>query len=76
MINVNKKITCHLRHRRMEKHLTQKDLAQLSGINQAHLSRIELGKVIPSLELAFKLAATLECKIEDIFTPEKEQFTP
>lgn len=65
-------IKCHLRHRRMERHLSQKELSELSGINQAHLSRIELGKVIPSLELAFKLAATLDCKIEDIFTPEKE----
>ena len=61
---------CYLKQRRMERYLTQTELAELSGIGQSHLSRIELGKVTPTLELAFKLARALNCSIEEIFSPE------
>ena len=61
---------CYLRERRMERYLTQTELAELSGIGRSHLSRIEKGRVVPTLELAFRLAKTLDCTIEDIFSPE------
>ena len=59
----------HLKERRMEKYLSQTELAVLSGISRSHLNRIEKGHVTPTLELSFRLASALNCSIEDIFTP-------
>ena len=61
---------CCLRERRMERHLTQKELAELSGIPQPRLSRYENNRETPSLEIALKIARALNCPVEDIWLPE------
>ena len=44
---------------RAEKNLTQKELAEITGIPQGHISRIENGNYNPSLAYLKRLAAGL-----------------
>ena len=54
---------------REAKGITQYRLAKLTGIKQQTLSRYELNTRIPVYEYLLKIAAVLECKIEDIYKP-------
>jgi putative transcriptional regulator len=56
---------------RAERDWSQEDLAQKAGVSRQTINAIETGKYNPSLDLAFKLAAICEMKIEEIFFPEK-----
>ena len=44
---------------RKEKNMTQKDLAAKTGIQQAHISRLESGNANPSIKFLKRLAAGL-----------------
>lgn len=44
---------------RNEKHMTQKDLSEITGIPQAHISRLENGNYNPSLAFLKRIAAGL-----------------
>jgi len=61
-----------IRERRMEKHMTQKQLAEKlvnkvgKPLNQGELSRYEKGKVDITLDLILQIAEILECKVEDL----------
>ena len=59
-----------LRVLRAELQWSQADLAERLGVSRQTINSIETGKYHPSLDLAFKLAATFGLRIEDIFTPE------
>lgn len=45
---------------REHKHFTQSQLAKLSGINQAHISRIESGKSKPTMPTVFRICKALD----------------
>jgi len=47
--------------------MTQEDLSQKVGVSRQSIIAIESGKYNPSLELAYNIAKTFECKIEDVF---------
>jgi len=47
--------------------MTQEELSQKVGVSRQSIIAIETGKYNPSLELAYKIAKTFECKIEDVF---------
>ncbi len=44
---------------RMEQHMTQKDLAERTGIRQSNISRIESGSTSPTVETLARIAAGL-----------------
>ena len=48
--------------------LTQADLAARVGVSRKTINTVENGVFVPSTILALKLAATLNCKVEDIFS--------
>ena len=48
-----------LRNKRLEKKLTQSELAEMAGIDATTVSKIELGDRRPSVEVAKKIAAVL-----------------
>ena len=56
-----------IRELRKEKNYRQEDLATASGVTRQTINAIENNKYLPTLFLAFKLAKTFNCRIEDIF---------
>lgn len=57
---------------RAERDWSQADLAEKLNVSRQTVNAIETGKYDPSLPLAFKIAELVGMKIEDIFTPEKD----
>lgn len=47
--------------------MTQQQLADRVGVSRQTIIALEAGKYLPSLPLAFRLAATFGVKIEDVF---------
>ena len=54
---------------RKEKNITQKELADITGITQADISRIETGNSNPSIQTLQRLAAGLGMRIKLEFIP-------
>lgn len=54
---------------RQEKQMTQKELAQITGITQADISRLENGTANPSLRTLQRLAAGLGMAVKVEFVP-------
>jgi putative transcriptional regulator len=54
-------------HRFHQGEMTQEQLAQRVGVTRQTIIALEAGKYVPSLLLAFKLAAAFGVKVEDVF---------
>lgn len=50
--------------------LTQKQLAELTGINQADISKIEHGNANPSVKTLMRLASAMNMKLKIEFIPQ------
>lgn len=50
--------------------MSQADLAAAVGVTRQTINAVERERYDPSIELAFKLAAHFDCRIEDLFDPE------
>ena len=57
---------------RMEKHVTQRELAQKLGVDAAIMCRWESGKTMPRVQVLLKIAAALECSVEDLVSIKNE----
>lgn len=55
---------------RVERDMTQEELASKVQVSRQTINAIETGKFDPSLPLAFKISRLFEMKIEDVFVPE------
>lgn len=66
-MNIVETIAKNSRMRREEVGMTQKEVADISGIDQSGISRIERG-LMPDLPVASlpRLAAALRCKVDDL----------
>lgn len=53
---------------RKEAKLTQAELADNVGVTRQTIIAIEKGNYVPSVLLALKLARTLECSVEGVFS--------
>jgi transcriptional regulator with XRE-family HTH domain len=60
-----------IKHFRMAKELSQKEVATRIGIDQAQYSRIESGKVEPTLSSIQKIADALHIDIAELFSKEQ-----
>ena len=60
-----------LRERRDAAGMSQADLAAAVGVTRQTINAIERERYDPSIELAFELADHFDCRIEDIFDPER-----
>jgi putative transcriptional regulator len=56
-----------LRDVRVEKGLTQADLAELIGVSRKTINTVENGVFVPSTMLALKLARALDRPVEALF---------
>ena len=62
----------HIRELRFKaSEMTQQSLAEKVGITRQTVIALEKGKYYPSLELAFRIAATFGVKLEDAFHVEE-----
>ena len=55
-----------LKQVRKSKNLTQEALAELAGINEKHISKIETGVYFPTYKTLNKILNALNLKIEDV----------
>lgn len=58
---------------RVSQNLTQKELAERTGINQADISKLENGTRNPSINLLKRLAAGMDMVLKIEFVPKKKQ---
>jgi transcriptional regulator with XRE-family HTH domain len=56
-----------IRELRKIKGLTQEQFAELIGVEQKHVSRLELGKSFPPLERLEKISQELNVPLKDLF---------
>jgi predicted transcriptional regulator len=56
---------------RKERNLTQKQLSDLTGINQADISKIEKGNANPSVRTLQRLAAGMDMSVRIEFVPNR-----
>jgi putative transcriptional regulator len=61
---------------RARQNMTQEQLAEKLGVSRQTVIAIESGRYLPSLGLAFRLAAVFGVKIEELFTPDEEDRQP
>lgn len=54
--------------------LTQADLAEKVKVSRQTIIAIESGRFVPSTILAFKIAAVLLCKVDDLFQLETKDW--
>lgn len=59
---------------RARHNLTQAELAEKVKVARQTIIAIEAGKFVPSATLAFKIATALQCKADDIFKLEDEDW--
>ena len=56
---------------RLQRGLTQKELARAAGVTRQTISHIEAGLYVPSVAVAIRLARALACRVEDLFSPDE-----
>ena len=52
--------------------VSQGELATAVGVSRQTINAVERDRYDPSIELAFKLAAYFDCRIEELFDPDIE----
>lgn len=57
----------HLKEARVEKNLSQSQLAELVGVSRNTISSIETGQFNPTAKLALVICIALEKKFEELF---------
>lgn len=53
--------------------LSQYQLARLSGLSQSTVSHIERGAFLPTIDSAYKIAAVLGVRVEELFVPDARE---
>lgn len=61
------KIKNRLLEMRKKENLTQKQLAEKSGVGRTTISNIENKVYIPGVDVALKITRALGCTVEDVF---------
>ena len=56
----------------MKRQISQLDLAKIIGVSQGAVSQWETGQSLPRAELLPKLAAALDCTIDELLSGNKE----
>ncbi len=59
---------------RVERGLTQDELAQAVGVSRQSIISIERGRYTPSLYLALRIAQFFQCSTDELFKLNKEDY--
>ncbi len=62
-----------IRGQRVQRGLSQADLASALGVSRQTVIAIESGKYSPSLPLAFRIARFFDAPVDKLFDPEQEE---
>lgn len=65
-------IGANIRAIRQEKKISLRKLAEMAGLEAAHLSRIENNKIVPNTNTVEKIAAALNANIKDLYKVDEE----
>lgn len=65
-----KRMGMEIKLRRIQKGLTQTEVAAFLGVSQTHLSNAESGRVALSLKLLIKIKNRFGCTLDEIVDPE------
>ncbi len=63
---LRQRIALNMKIERVKKGFTQEKLAEISEISTKHITKIEKGKVTPSIYLVYKIAKALEVTIDTL----------
>jgi len=66
-------IKSKLKVRLAEVELKHQDLAQIVGVTKQTMSSWVNGKNKPTLEMAFRIAKLLDCKVDELYTYSSEK---
>lgn len=66
MDNIKKKIGLNIRKYRIMQKLKQSELAELVGVEDKTISRIEVGGNYPSMDLLVRLSDVFHCELADL----------
>jgi len=72
MNSIAKKLGKRIKLMRVEKDMSQSDVAQTANIDSSHIGKIERGEVNITVETLYRLAASLECN-PAVLLPDIEQ---
>jgi putative molybdopterin biosynthesis protein len=64
---VEERLDLRLRELRLAAGLTQGQLAERVGVSRQTVNSIEGGRFVPGTDVALRMAAALDCRVEDIF---------
>ena len=64
-----------LRQTRMQKHISQEQLALDADLDRSYVSKLECGVYQPSLSTLFALAQVLECRPRELVDRVEEKMT-
>ena len=67
MKNVCQEFGIYIKQRRLERGLTQEEVAKMLGISQVSYGRYELGQREPGLDLIYRIADALQFDVADFF---------
>lgn len=65
-----------IRQKRIKKGLTQEQLSELVGIGASHMSHLEGGKTVPSMEVFIAICNALECSADELLCREIRKAQP
>ena len=71
-----KSIGVRIRNVRKAKKMTQEQLAESVGVGVTHISHIETGNSIPSLQVMVDIINTLECSADELLCVEIKKARP
>jgi putative transcriptional regulator len=64
-----------VREQRLQREMSQAELAVALGVSRQTVISIEGGRYLPSLPLAFKIARLFDLTVDKMFDPEEEPCT-
>lgn len=67
MESINHLLGLRIKEIRQSRKISQEKLSEKLGIDPKYLSRIEVGKATPSLDILIKLAGELKVDVKDVF---------
>lgn len=77
VVEIDREELCRVGYRiklvRLRKNMTQTELADAIGISKAHISNIENGKTIVTMENLFLIKKALGCDFMELLSDEKQE---